>query len=205
MSIRLNENDRSFLYNLAKGNIQCPAEEAADKKAYAKASDVVRRIVTKRYPPKDMAFLLKYEVACADYCIRLQLSAGGVVEFKFRADDAGPLTPGAKHYSCGNRMYAADETATPLISASLDAAATLEEARKVKLEDYKALIWASTSLEQVEGVWPAAAALRPRKGRDLPVVLSDEVIARIKADASLASRSQSMRAKAGAVGSEAAA
>lgn len=185
-SIRLNEGDRSFLYGLAKERVACPAEEAADKAAYAKAEAVVRKIVETKYPPKDMKLLVKYEVAAPDRCIRLQLAAGGVVEFTFPDEKAAPLTPGRRGYGCSSRMYLADEAATPIIAASLQAKDALKKARGRKLEDYKALIWASTSLEQVEAVWPAAAALRPRKGRALPVVLSDEVIARIKADIPLA-------------------
>jgi hypothetical protein len=180
-TIRLNEGDRTFLYGLAKERITCPDEEKADAIAYAKAAPLVRHLVEDRYPTKDMKLLLKYTVARHDDCIRLQLAAGGVVEFNFRMPDKGPLVPNG--YGCSNRMYIAGQEETDAISASLTAKSTCEKARSQKLADYKALIWASQTLEQIEGVWPLAGeVLRPRKGRALPVVLSDEVIARIKAD-----------------------
>lgn len=182
--IRMNDSHRSFLFNLARERVKCPNEEKADKAAYAKAESVVRKIVEERYPPKDMKLLAKYEVAAPDSCIRLQLSAGGVVEFSFRGENTGPLTPGKRGYGCSSRMYATDEAATPIISASLQARDALKKALGAKLEDYKTLIYSSTNLEQIEAVWPMASELRPRVGRLLPVTLSNDVIARIKADAS---------------------
>lgn len=189
-SIKINQEDRQFLLTFASESIQCPAETKADKDAYAKAAPLVRKLVEERYPPKDMKLLLKYEQARHDACIRLQLTAGGVVEFRFRDPDKGPLVPGSSNsYGCRNRMYAADDAATAAIVASLAAAEALIKARNTKLSDYQALISASSTLEQIEDVWPAGgAALRPRKGRSLPVILSDEVIARIKADASSMAR-----------------
>jgi hypothetical protein len=183
--IRMNEQHRQFLYDLAKTTVTCAAEGKADKTAYDKAAPMVRKLVEDRYPPKDMKLLLKYEQARHDNCIRLQLTAGGVVELKFRDDDKGPLVPGQRNgYGCSNRMYAADEAASTAINASILAADVYKKAMSKKLEDYKALIWTAATLDQIETVWPPAAALRERVGRSLPVVLSDEVIARIKADVS---------------------
>ncbi len=185
-SIKINQDDRVFLRDFARSSIQCPAEEKADKEAYAKAAPLVRRLVEDRYSPKDMKLLAKYEQARNDNCIRLNLTAGGVVEFQFRDPDKGPLVPGPRGYGCTNRIYAAGQHETDAISASLAASAAVQKARSAKLADYNALISASYTLEQIEEVWPAAgAALRPRKGRALPVILSDEVVARIKADAAL--------------------
>lgn len=187
--IRMNDQYRQFLYDLAKTTVVCATEGKADKSAYDKAAPLVRKLVEDRYPPKDMKLLLKYEQARQDSCIRLQLTAGGVVEFKFRDDDKNhPLTPGQRHYGCGNRMYAADEAASTAINASILAADAYKKAMSKKLDDYKALIWTSATLDQIEAVWPPASALRDRVGRSLPVVLSDEVIARIKADVSLTKR-----------------
>lgn len=171
---------RAFLNTLAKEQVKCPAEEAADKAAYAKAAPIVRKIVEVKYPLKDMKLLEKYEVAQGDNCIRLQLAAGGVEEFCFNHNDTFPLRPTG--YDCGRNIYLADEAATVLITASLTASAAFKKAMETKLTDYRALVECSTSLEQVEEAWPAASALRPRIARTLPVLLSDEVIARIKAD-----------------------
>lgn len=181
---KLLQSHREFLHAFAKEQVKCPAEEAADKGAYAKAAPLVRHLVEDRYPTKDMKLLAKYEQARNDGCIRLQLSAGGVVEFKFRDPDKGPLVPGSRNgYGCSNRMYAAGQEETDAVSASLAAADAFKKAMATKLSDYGALINHSTSLEQVEEVWPAASALRARLNRSVPVILSDEVVARIRADA----------------------
>ena len=81
---RLNEGHRSFLNTLANKVATCPAEIAAEDVAYKKAAPMVRAVVTTRFPTKDMAVLRKYEVAGTDECIRLRLTAGGVVEFNYR-------------------------------------------------------------------------------------------------------------------------
>ena len=184
-SVKLLVSHREFLSGFAKESVKCAAEEAADAKAYAKAAPLARKALQTKYPVKDMKVLQKYGVAKGDRCIRLQLTAGGVVEFKFRGDDL-PLRPNG--YDCGRHIYATDEAATQAISASLDAEAAFKKAMADKLRDYGALIAHSTTLEQIEAVWPAASALRPRLARSVPVILSDDVIARIKADASTMAR-----------------
>lgn len=178
--IRLNDGYRCFLSDLAKQVAKCPAEEKAENDAYKPAAKAVHAIVVARYPVKDMAVLQRYQAAEPDTCIRLQLAAGGVHEFKFRDGDAIPLAPGGRCYS---RMYQADADATKIIEIYNRAHDAHKKARKSKLADYEALIKGATTLEEVEEVWPEASALRSRAGRALPMVLSDEVIARIKADA----------------------
>lgn len=180
---KLLQSHREFLHQLAKEQVKCPAEEMADKAAYAKAAPLIRKIVEAKYPPKDMKLLKKYDVATGDKCIRLQLTAGGVEQFCFRDNDKTewPLRPTG--YDCGNHIYAADEKASEAVGAHLLAAGAFKKATAAKLSDYGALINHSTTLEQIEAVWPAASALRVRLNRAVPVILSDEVIARIKADA----------------------
>lgn len=179
--IRMNDSHRAFLVNLASSAISCAAEEKADKASYDRAMPMVRRLVEDKYPVRDMKLLAKYSVAHHDDCVKLQLTAGGVVKFTFRGDKSGPLVPSS--YECRQRIYAADDKASEAVSAAELALGALQKARQKKMDDYRALISASVTLEQIEGVWPAAAALRERVGRALPVRLSDEVIARIRADA----------------------
>lgn len=185
MSIRITETDRMFLRELASKTIQCKDEERAAVDAYVAALPIVRTLVMDRYPPKDMAVLEKYHATYEDRCIRIQLSSGGIVEFCIRKEDKPCVVPGNHHrdHGCQGRIYAAGPEATQLIQNALDAAEAREQARNKKLADYRALIAASTTLEQIEAVWPfGGEELRPRKGRALPVILSDEVVARIKAD-----------------------
>lgn len=179
-TIRMNNEHREFLFKLAKSSIACPAEEKADAAAYARGEKVARAIILKKYPAKEMEPLRKFDVAFHVFSAKFQLTAGGIEEFKFRGDKTGPLAP--DRYSVHHAIYAADDSATAALQATLTAAAALKAARDKKLADYRALIWASATLDQIEGVWPEATALRERVGRALPVVLSDEVIARIKAD-----------------------
>lgn len=181
-AVRLLQSHRDFLHAMAGEQVKCPAEEAADAKAYAKAMPIVRKIVEKKYPPADMKLLAKYEAAVPDRCIRLQLAAGGVEQFCFRDEADFPLRPNGYNGGCNRHIYATDEKATEIVSACLTVAAAFKKAMATKLGDYNALIDHSTTLEQVEGVWPAASALRVRLNRAVPVVLSDEVIARIRAD-----------------------
>jgi len=179
-STKLLQSHRDFLNGLARDNVKCPAEEMADKVAYAKAAPLVRKIVEAKYPPKDMKLLAKYEVAKIDRCIRLNLTAGGVTQFTFRADAAAPLRPTG--YDCGRHIYQADEDATAAVLACATAEEAFKKAKATKLSDYAALITYSTTLEQIESVWPAATALRARFNRSVPVILSDDVVARIRAD-----------------------
>lgn len=185
-TIRLNDFHRSFLNKLALDTVRCPNEEALDKKAYERAAPLVKKLVQERYPVRDMNVLLKYEQAAHDKCIRLQLTAGGVVEFSFRGDKAGPITPGGgDRWSCRNRMYAADDGVTEAVQTSIAAKEAWNKALKAKLGDYSALIKSSLTLEQVEKVWPEASSLRARIANTLPVILSNEVIERIQADATI--------------------
>jgi hypothetical protein len=182
--LRLNNEYRLFLRQLARNNITCATEVAADEAAYKAAEKIVRGMVIERFPTKDMNVLKRYNVAVRDTCFRIQLAAGGVVQFEFRGtvDDVGIWVPYA---SCASRMYIADEAQTTAIQSAIDAESALEDARERKLADYGALIEASTTLEQVEEIWSEASALRAHVGRALPSVLSDDVIARIKEDVAL--------------------
>lgn len=184
--VRMNESHRTFLCTLASEQVRCDAEEKADKIAYAKAVPLVCKILEAKFPAKDMKLLAKYEVAHPDTCVKLQLTAGGVVQFEFRDEKAAPMRP--DRYECRNQIYAADDAATAAVSASLTAKGALAKARAKKLEDYRALVMNTPTLEQIESVWPAAKVLRERLNRTLPVTLSADVIARIKADVSSMAR-----------------
>lgn len=159
--------------------MRCPAEGRADKAAYAVAAKLLKADLAKQFPAKDMRVLSKYGAAENAASVRVQLTAGGVTSFEFRDKD-GPLCPGNRPYS---KVYAISAPTSDAISASIQAHDALRKAFDAKIDDYKSLIYSSTNLEQIEAVWPMASELRPRVGRLLPVTLSNDVIARIKADA----------------------
>lgn len=180
-STRMNDSHRQFLRELMRETVKCPAEEKALDVAYKAAAPLVRKIVEAKYPAKDMKVLQTYKVACADCCIKLQLTAGGVNQFTFATEKEAPFRP--DNYGCSSQIFAADDAASNAVNAWVLAKAAHDKALGQKREDYGALINHTAALEQIEAVWPAAAKLRERIGRALPMVLSDDMIARIKADA----------------------
>jgi hypothetical protein len=180
MSIRMNDAHRSFLFSLAGQNVKCPAEEKAEAAAYDKASPLVRKIVEEKFPPKDMRLLVKYDCAAPDSCIKLQLTAGGITQFNFRDVKDAPLLPNG--YECRSRIFASDATVSAAVGAHELACGALKKARAKIMDDYRALIWSTPTLEQIEAVWPEAKALRERLNKTLPVRLSQDVINRIRAD-----------------------
>lgn len=177
----MNDSHRQFLRELMRETVKCPAEEKALDAAYKVAAPLVRKIVEIKYPAKDMRVLQTYKTAQHDTCVKLQLTAGGVDQFEFRSDKEAPLRPAV--YECRSQIYAADEAATTAVAAWVLAKTACTKALAQKHTDYTALINHTAALEQIEAVWPAAAKLRERIGRALPMVLSDDMIARIKADA----------------------
>lgn len=180
--IRLNTDHREFLFNLAKGTIKCPTQDAADVAAYKRAYPLIRALVEERFPARDMRVLAKYGTAERRGKPKLQLEAGGVVQFSFREDEHAPFAPAV--YENRSAIYAAGPKETAAYEASSTAADAFKKAWGDKLNDYQALINASATLAEVEKVWPEAGALRARVGRALPVILSDEIIKRIQDDAS---------------------
>ena len=179
-TLRLNMSHRDWLSNLARDTTSCPAEAAAVDDTYKVAAPLVRATVEAKYPPEDMQLLAKYDAAEADPCIRLNLTAGGVTQFTFSDDDAGPMRPNSG--GCWRRIYQADEATTAAVLAYAVAVEAFNRAIKAKRDDYYALIRHSTKLEEIEGIWPAASGLRATLNRSVPVVLSDDVVARIRAD-----------------------
>lgn len=178
---RMNDSNRHFLREMMREVVKCPAEEKAMDAAYKVAAPLVRKIVETKYPAKDMKVLRTYKVAVADACIKLQLTAGGVTQFAFASEKEAPFRP--DNYGCSSQIFAADEATTKAVGAWALSKGAYDKAFNQKREDYGALINHTATLEQIEAVWPAASKLRERLGRSLPMVLSDDVIARIRADA----------------------
>lgn len=190
-TIRLNQEHRHYLLGLMRTTVKCPAEEKAVKTVQEKLAPLAKKMVTDRYPQKDMEILRKYEKAGVERQLNIQLTAGGVTQYTFDVDknksDADlykdgdlALAPTYDHYR--PPMYVADEKFTTLANSCVLLEKAYKDAIDQKYRDYGALIQASTTLEQVEEVWPEAKVLRKRIEATLPVVLSDEVMARIKND-----------------------
>lgn len=176
---RLNESMRNALHGLARSKISCPEEKATENKAYGVAEKLILKMVNERYPTKDMKILQKYEVTRQDSCLRMQMTTGGVGEFTIKDESKYPLVPSGY---CGGRLYAADEATSDALQKWTTARDAVRQATKEKLSDYRSLILFSRNLEDVEAIWPEATEIRQNLNRSLPVLLSDDIVARIKAD-----------------------
>ena len=174
--LRLNNDHRRALRNLADDLVKCPAEEKAEAAAHKKAAGLVTRDLQEKYPPRDMKVLEKYEQSRRDDCMRIQMTSGGVTQFQF-AEGKGPITP---HGYC--RVYAVKEDTTDAIQDWENAKAAHAKAREQKLGDYHSLVEFSRTLEDVEAVWSEASQIRSRFAANLPVALSEDVAARIATD-----------------------
>lgn len=196
-NVRLNNEHRHYLKGVMKTTVDVPAEKKARDDALDKLKPLVRKMIEDRFPQKDMAVLKKYSVSGWAWYARMQLAAGGVVQFQFcepRKDHYGRQQPvsdeDAKEHGLRlepvnhNLLYLADDKTTDAYAKYDLAEAAYKKALNAKFRDYGALIDASTTLEQIEEVWPEAGKmLRKRIEATLPVVLSDEVMERIRADA----------------------
>lgn len=182
----LNKNDREALLNFASGNIACPTEEAAMNAAYDLAKPLLLTTVHTRFPPNDMAVLERYGAARRDDCVRFGGSYDTESTFYFRKGDTDvPLVP--RQSGCSQLYYEWNKEARAALNAYVLARQAFEKARKSKLEDYRRLIVGSRTFNDVVAVWPAAEALRAKLIPKTPqqralAVLSEEAIARIKAD-----------------------
>jgi hypothetical protein len=180
--LRLTQGMRDTLERRAGEWIACPKELKALNAAYAKAAPLVTKAVEAKYPSKDMAILLKYEVAARDQCIRVQAPDGYVREFQYKAVEEAPYA--AKTRYCGSRIYLANATTAEAVERWEDASNAYKEAHKQKCADYYALIRAANYLEEIEAIWPAASEIRARYQANLPAAVTDDVISRIRADVS---------------------
>jgi hypothetical protein len=174
--IRLTQESRTGLVRHAEKLISCNAEKAVVEKAYKLVAPAIRKIIEAKYPSKDMLVLKKYGASHIDDCIRVNLTAGGVDEFKFDKE-TGPLT--ACRYCAA---YQLDDAATDLFANWKLATEAHTEAVNKKLSDYRSLIRASRNWEDVIEIWPEASQIKPPSPSYALVALSTDAVERIKAD-----------------------
>ena len=176
--IRLTQSARDDLRSLAKKLVLAEPEAKAVEKAYKALAPIMRKMIEAKYPPRDMRVLKKYEKAEIDDCIRVQLASGGVQKFDFESG-TGPLS--ACPYC---NTYPLDAKQTDLFDEWLMAVQKHNEAIDKKLSDYRGLIIASRTWEDVIDVWPEAKTIKPEFANYPLSILSADVIERIKADVS---------------------
>jgi len=183
----LNAELRNLLKRFAFENVKSPKEQAAFDAAYAKAKPLVIDTVTAKYPAKDMKVLDKYGAAVHEK----RVAYGGYYDnestFYFLDKDAqsAPLVP--RHVTHNHISYGWTKEVRAALDAYVLARQALNKALDEKKADYTRLIEGSRTFNEVVAVWPAAEQLRPKivpatvEQRAL-AVLSEEAIARIKAD-----------------------
>lgn len=176
--LRLTIAMRDKLKEFAGDLVRCPAEKEALDAAYKKAAPLVRASVLAIYPTRDMRVLLKYYKARIDDCIKLKLTAGGVDTFNFEKG-TGPVVATMTYQGT---IYAADDKTTDAFAEWQKASDTFATARKKKIADYSALVNASRTFEDVTEIWPEAAKLRPKMKSTALIVLTPDIVARIKSD-----------------------
>lgn len=182
----LNQRDRDLLYKFAAEHISAPAEKQAVDTSYEKCKQFVLATVNKAFPPADMKVLEKYGAARVDCCIRFGGPYDHESVFQFRDDDkSAPLLP--RYNDCSSRQYDWTTDERKALNAHVLAVRKLHAALAAKREDYRKLIVGCRTFNEVTTIWPAAEKLRNTiipatvEQRAL-AVLSEEAIARIKAD-----------------------
>lgn len=185
---QLSKADREILYKFALANVSCPEQEKAFNEAREAVKPHVLAAVHKRYPVDHMLIMQNYGATRRDECIRFGGSYDHDSVYEFDANDPDvPLIPRYTDCHSAARGYEWSDEARKLLFAYVKARNELKKAQKAKYEDYRILIFGSRSFNDVAAVWPAAeqkrAAIIPQasQGRAL-AVLSEEAIARIKAD-----------------------
>lgn len=181
----LNKAHREALLNLANKLVHETQDKAALDAAYDACADMVSKLVQAKFPPADMEVLKRYEQAYPDACVYISAGWGGYERFNFRdGDERIPMRPGDR-YGCNSRNpYLLTDEQTAIYDAFKLADKEHGIAIKTRYADYRALIESARTFEELVEVWPAAEQLRERIcGQSRAIaVMSEEVVARIKAD-----------------------
>ena len=178
MTIRLNEALRGRLNTLVNELVYLPALRDRVEDAYITVEPLVRGAVEAKFPQRDMKVLAKYEAAQIDDCIDLQLTAGDVKRFIFK-DKTGPLVAKKTYHG---QVYLADATVTDAFLEWWNAKSANDEKTKALQNDYRALIQGAKTLEEIIEIWPEAEQISQYARSQALTVLSQDVIARIRAD-----------------------
>ncbi len=166
---------RDKLLNHAKEVIQPAAEKRALDKAYARAADLVTQVIEKKYPPRDMAVLAKYECVSHHGTFSLQSPDGLVRQFVYAGD--GPRTPNKNTY---HMIYLADGKTFAAVETWETTKDAFEAERRRRLSAFDTLVRSAAHVEDVIEVWPEAGQIIP--AREVMAPIAPEQIAIIKAD-----------------------
>jgi hypothetical protein len=184
---QLSNSNRETILRFADRQIRETQDRTAFDAAYEVAADAIAKAVDREYPAKDMKVLARYEMARPDDCIYISDGGYGSYErFAFRKDDKRiPLRPRTGCRSMKPLMLEGKEADAwrAYVAAEKEYAAAL----KTRRSDFAALVAATTNFNALVEIWPAVEVLRTEiVGASASLsVMSDEVLARIKADPAL--------------------
>lgn len=184
---RLNSETRRALMRVATSGLR-PAQEFAQLElAHSIAAPLVVAHVERRYPPKDMAVLLRYDKAYRPSHVVFSIRLPGcwsTVKFEFGAIASLGMQPPSqpKNEYGGERMFSAEVSTSDdvglevaLISWAEALAAYKKEFERRK-QAYYDFIKAAKTFEEVVALWPAVESLRPSiTGRSVPTILRTEI------------------------------
>jgi hypothetical protein len=184
---RLLRHHRDTLRAFAREKVQIKKEyQVALDKLKAKIDKMVISWITKNFPPKDMAVLKKYDCTVLDMCINFMVPETTLaVQWQFSDDmkDSIPHMPYRASCSYRTRIHDGGTELPKLIDEYNKLKNKAEDDRRNRISDYRSLIESCRNYEDILEIWPEAKELEQRiTGYALPSVVSDEMIARIKAD-----------------------
>lgn len=175
--------DKDALLLLARRQIEETEPTKAIDKAYGPAARIMAKHMKGRFPPADMLVLKKYELTKVDRCQYYTNGAGGYEQFNFRDTDDVPLIVSSR-YCNGRNPYLLTDAEFATVDAYNKARVAFNKSIGARCDDLSALIKSSKKFNELAAVWGGAEELRDKivtTGAAL-VTLSEEVIARIKAD-----------------------
>lgn len=168
---------RDKLIAHAEKNVSPAKEAKALAAAYKKAEPLVRKLVEAKYKPADMVVCEKYGLTKPDACIRIQFPSGVVQQFDFAEKESAPVVTGS---SCYSRMFISDEKTAAAVEAWVTARDAFKAESSKRIKAYRALVMASSSVEDVIAAWPEVANLLPAASDLIPI--NPEQIAILQAD-----------------------
>lgn len=180
----LNKTHRDALERLANQLVHATADKTKVDAAYTACASMVSRIVKTKYPEADMKVLEKYGAGRKDACIFLSAGYGGYERFSFRDNDERiPYVP--DRYCNNRRPHLLNDDQVEVYEAFKKADAEFRADTARRFKDYCTLITNARTFEELVEIWPAADQLREKICGTSRVVsvMSDDVLARIKADA----------------------
>lgn len=175
---RMNDSIRNRLRELVNEVVLCAAEQ---DEAERTTRDLLFQVITavkKKYPPRDMKILQKYDRTNPVGILKLKLKAGGISQVNLSDVKDPPLRPNQTNVIL---PFDRDEQTNAYVAWE-KANDKLRKALKEKRDRYYTLIRSTRYYEDVVEIWPEAAIISNQIVRNLPVALSQDDLSWITRD-----------------------